>query len=82
MKQVSHLSLGPHYTVQKKAWMDETVMHDWIDSILKPYMAEAPEGIVPILFLDSYHAHMMSMVFTHIQVLGVVFFSYPSRRLH
>lgn len=38
------LPLGPNYTVQKKAWMDETVMHEWIDVILEPYIRTA---IVP-----------------------------------
>jgi hypothetical protein len=58
-KERPHLPLGPHYTVQKKAWMDETVMLDWVDLILVLYVAEAPEGIVPVLFLDSYRAHVM-----------------------
>jgi hypothetical protein len=49
--------------------MDETVMHEWIDVILEPYIQSAPEGIVPVLFLDSYQAHMMKQVVTRIQAL-------------
>lgn len=57
--------------------MDETVMLDWIDLILEPYVAQAPEGIVPVLFLDSYRAHMMKSVVTRIQALGVEVFHIP-----
>ncbi len=58
-------------TVQKKAWMDKTIMLDWIDLILAPYVAEAPAGIVPVLFLDAYRAHMMTSVVAGVQALGV-----------
>jgi len=51
--------------------MDATVMHKWVDVVLQPYVAEAPEGIVPILMLDSYRAHMMEEIVTKIQNLGV-----------
>lgn len=44
-------------------------MLDWIDLVLEPYIAQAPEGIVPVLFLDSYRAHMMKSVVTRIQAL-------------
>ena len=30
----------------------------WVDMVLKPYVNTAPEDVVPILFLDSYHCHM------------------------
>ena len=51
--------------------MDESVMHQWVDSVLKPYVATAPPDIVPLLFLDSYKCHLMSSVVTKIQDLGV-----------
>jgi hypothetical protein len=57
--------------------MDETVMLDWIDLILAPYVAEAPAGIVPVLFLDSYRAHMMKSVVARVQALGVDVFHIP-----
>ncbi len=27
---------GPHYAMQKKAWMDEAVMLQWVDKVLSP----------------------------------------------
>ena len=40
--------------------------------MLKPYVLEAPDHIVPILFLDSYRCHsMMASVVGKIQELGV-----------
>ena len=59
------------YACQDNAWMDERVMLMWISKVLEPYIAMAPEGIVPILFLDSYRCHMMASVVTIIQDLGV-----------
>lgn len=59
------------YACQDNAWMDERVMLMWISKVLEPYIAMAPEGIVPILFLDSYRCHMMASVITTIQDLGV-----------
>ena len=32
---------------QDNAWMDEGVMIAWVDEILKPYVANAPEHIIP-----------------------------------
>ena len=43
----------------------------WVDMVLKPYVDTAPEDVVPILFLDSYHCHMMNLVVNAIQDLGV-----------
>jgi hypothetical protein len=51
--------------------MDEGAMMLWVDKILKPYVQTAPDGIVPVLFLDSYHCHMMASVVQRIQDLGV-----------
>ena len=42
------------YHCQPAAWMDETVMISWVEKVLKPYIATAPEYIVPILILDMY----------------------------
>ena len=60
-----------HYHCQDSAWMDETVMLAWVDEVLKPYVANAPEHIIPILILDSYRCHMMASVVTKIQELGI-----------
>jgi hypothetical protein len=62
---------GMVYACQGKAWMDERVMHFWIDEVLKPYIAAAPPGIVPLLFLDSYRCHMMKSTVNAIENLGV-----------
>ena len=51
--------------------MDEEVMLLWVEQVLGPYVATAPDGVVPILFLDSYRCHMMASVVTKIQDLGV-----------
>jgi hypothetical protein len=59
------------YACQGNAWMDESAMILWVDKILKPYVETAPDGIVPVLFLDSYRCHMMASVVQRIQDLGV-----------
>jgi hypothetical protein len=59
------------YSCQPNAWMDEEVMLLWVDTVLSPHIATAPDGVIPILFLDSYRCHMMASVVTRIQELGV-----------
>ena len=39
--------------------------------VLKPYVDTAPQNVVPVLFLDSYHCHMMNSAVNVIQDLGV-----------
>lgn len=63
-------SEGMFYKCQLKAWMDERVMVEWVDEVLEPYLATAPPGVVPVLFLDSYRCHMMASVVGRIQNLG------------
>ncbi len=46
-------------------------MLDWIEAVIKPYVANAPPGIVLILFLDSFTVHKMGSVVNAIQALGV-----------
>ncbi len=60
-----------HYRCQDNAWMDEAVMIVWVDDVLKPYVANAPDYIIPLLILDSYRCHMMASVVTRIQELGI-----------
>ncbi len=43
-----------HWKCQDNAWMDEGVMIAWVDEVLKPYIATAPEHVIPLLILDSY----------------------------
>jgi hypothetical protein len=59
------------YHCQPAAWMDETVMIVWVKKLLKPYVATAPDHIVPIVILDMYQCHMMALVVQMIQELGV-----------
>ena len=48
-------------------------MITWVDKILVPHVATAPEaeGIVPLIALDLYRIHMMALVVNRIQDLGV-----------
>ena len=59
------------YACQDNAWMDERVMLMWVEMVLKPYVDTAPQNVVPLLFLDSYHCCMMNLVVNAIQELGV-----------
>jgi transposase-like protein len=62
---------GIVYACQPAAWMDETAMINWVTRILKPYVESAPDGVVPLLLLDSYRCHMMGNVVKSIQEIGV-----------
>ena len=50
--------------------MDQHKMIDWL-KVVKPWGLLSPEGIVPILLLDSYQCHLMSSVVDLIQQVGV-----------
>ncbi len=45
---------GHFYKCQDNAWMDEDVMIAWVNEVLAPYVATAPDHVVPILILDMY----------------------------
>jgi hypothetical protein len=62
---------GHHYCCQDAAWMDKHVMLAWVEEVLAPYGAMAPDDIVPLLILDSYQCHMRASVVYKIQELGV-----------
>jgi hypothetical protein len=51
--------------------MDERVMLAWVEEVLAPYAATAPEDIILLLILGSYRCHMMASVVSKIQELGV-----------
>ena len=70
-RELPHHPTGAIYTVQKKAWFDERVMLHWVAHVLAPYVATAPVGIIPILFLDSFKVHLLGSVANAIQNLGV-----------
>ena len=63
--------VGSHYACQARAWMDESVMLQWVDLVLRPYVENVPEGVDPILLLDSYRCHMMASVVNRIADLGI-----------
>ncbi len=42
------------YKCQDAAWMDEQVMIAWVNEVLAPYVATAPDHVVPILIPDMY----------------------------
>ena len=60
-----------HYGCQKKAWMDEEMMHTWIDLVLVPWRQTTMPGIVPLLILNAYQVHMMGNIVNRIQSLGI-----------
>ena len=62
---------GMKYALQPKAWFNEATMLDWVDHVLKPDVAMAPVGIIPILFLDSFKVHLLGSIADAIQGLGV-----------
>ncbi len=43
----------------------------WVSEVLVPYVATAPDDLVPLLVLNSYQCHMMASVVEMIQELGV-----------
>ena len=48
---------GAKYCCQKRAWMDEDVMHYWIKHVLSPYLKDTPDSIILLLLLDEYSVH-------------------------
>ena len=57
--------------VQPNAWTDERVALIWVDKVLAPYVATAPKGVVPYLFLDKYKCHYQGTTSQAIEQLGV-----------
>jgi len=58
--------------------LHEDVMIAWVNEVLAPYVATAPDHVVLILILDMYRCHMMSSVVQMIQELGVEVQHIPS----
>jgi hypothetical protein len=59
------------YKCQEAAWMDEEMMIAWVNEVLAPYLATAPNNVVPVLILGVYRCLMMALVVQMIQELGV-----------
>jgi hypothetical protein len=39
---------GHHHRRQDAAWMDKHVMLAWVEEVLAPYVATAPDDIIPL----------------------------------
>ncbi len=61
------------YACQDAAWMDERCMLTWVNEVLHAYLVAnpPPEGVQPVLLLDSYRCHMMASVVSRIEAMGV-----------
>ena len=70
-RELRNFPEGAAYTVQHNTWMDESVMLQWVDRVLKPWSETVPETIVPYLLLDSYKVHLMTTVTRQIESLGI-----------
>ena len=70
-RELRNFPEGAVYTVQHNAWMDESVMLQWVDQVLKPWSETVPENIVPNLLLDLYKVHLMTTVTRQIETLGI-----------
>ena len=64
-------------TCQKKAWVDEENIRKWIDGILRPHLETKPDGVTPIVLLDSYTVHRMDSVVETIENLGAKVYHIP-----
>ena len=51
--------------------MSKDLIIMWVEKCLTPYVATAPDGIIPLLFLDSYSVHKMGSINRAINDLGV-----------
>ena len=69
---------GAVYTIQHNAWMDESVMLQWVDQVLKPWSETVPDDIVPYLLLDSYKVHLMTSVTCRVESLRIEVDHIPS----
>jgi len=73
-----HFPEGADYAAQENAWMDESVMLNWITHVLRPWAETAPAHIRPLLLLDSYSCHTTECVVAAINSLGVDLIHIPA----
>ncbi len=45
-------------------------MKRWVDKVLQPYVATAPDDDIPVLLLDSYRCHIMALIANRSTALG------------
>jgi DDE superfamily endonuclease. len=57
--------------------MDEQLMLQWVEDVLRPWAEEAPDNIVPFLLLDSYRCHMTDAVKRLLNQIGVEYLYIP-----
>ena len=67
-KQPQFHEVGVFIRAQEKAWMDEEMMLDWIDSVWEP----ATEGRRALLILDSFSAHITPAIKQRLQEINTV----------
>ena len=63
-KELPNLPPVCPYAVQKKAWMDVSMMNLCIEQCLSPWKDMLPPQTVPLLILDSFRVHMMGSTVT------------------
>jgi len=59
------------YACQTSTWMDDVVILQWVERLLKPHIPEVPSHVIPLLLLDSCRCHMTASVSMWINELGV-----------
>jgi len=57
--------------------MDERLMLQWVDAVLRPLAQKAPDDIRPFVLLDSYRCHMIDTVKCAMDEAGVDYFHIP-----
>jgi DDE superfamily endonuclease. len=76
-RSFNNFLVGAYYKVQDNAWMDERLMLQWVEDVLRPWAEEAPDDIVPFLLLDSYQCHMTDAVKHLLNQIGVEYLYNP-----
>ena len=77
-QELKNFPEGALYTIQHNAWMDESVMLQLVDEVLKPWSETVPDNIVPYLLLDSYKVHLMASVTCCVESLRIEVDHIPS----
>eukprot|EP00977_Amphora_coffeiformis_P016489 scaffold5113_cov168-Amphora_coffeaeformis.AAC.1 len=66
-------SCGCLYTAQEKAWMNETIMLDWIEKVWKPFAdMKRQEGKLTLLIVDQMLAHLVPSMKKAIEDCGTL----------
>ena len=57
-------------TCKEQRWMNDLIIL-CVERVVKPYVANDPNNVVPSIVLVSYHCHLMASMVEIIHVLGV-----------